>query len=167
MNHPSLKAEWTEDFLRITAVFELPGGRSCKIGFVQGVVKSPAFGLLSDIKVDDQIEVRTGLFNLRKEAMSARDKGIGSELLAWFEHEMGTHGVQEIHGNLVPETPDKLEWLIEWYRKRGYQFHPGETAGSWSPPKTAGVVSKRIPIRSPYESRALGKVILDGGPGEP
>lgn len=144
MNNPNLKAEWTEDFLSITAVYELPCGRSCKIGFVQGVVESSEFGLLSDIKVEDQIEVRTGLFNLRKETMSARGKGIGSELLGWFEHEMGTRGIEEIRGNLVPETPEKLAWLIEWYRKRGYEFHPGETAGAWVPPGSFGVVFKRL-----------------------
>jgi hypothetical protein len=104
MGNPSLSAEWTDDFLRIDAVFKMPGGRSERIGFIQGSVESPGVGFLGDIKVEDQIEVRTGLFSLRKKMMPARRQGIGSELLEWFEHEMGTHGVEVIRGNFVPEN---------------------------------------------------------------
>ena len=33
--------------------------------------------------------------------MSARRQGIGTELLEWFEREMGTYGVGEIHAGIA------------------------------------------------------------------
>lgn len=166
MNNPiDFQVLWNGPQLHIIARYgQRPAWR---IGVVHGNVGEDGIGFLADIEIDKEIEVKGGFLGLGKRLVSLRGKGIGSKLLEWFEREMGTHGVEEIRGNLVPETPDKLEWLIEWYRKREYEFHSGETAGEWAPPQTAGVVSKRIPLRLPCESRALGKVILDGEPGEP
>ena len=144
MENPRLKVAWADDFLRINAVFELPGGRKENAGYVQGSVETPVIGFLSDIHVENQIEVRTGLFNLSKKTVSARGQGIGSDLLECFEREMREKGVVEIHGNLTPEVPDKQEWLIRWYQERGYEFHPGESVGAFVPPHTIGVVTKRI-----------------------
>jgi len=104
--------------------------------------------------VEEEFETRGGFLGLGKRKIRVRDMGIGSKLLATFESEMFDRGVTEIKGNLMPETPEKLDWLIQWYQKRGYDFTPGKTAGHWAPPGTCGVVSKTVIPQSADQKRA-------------
>lgn len=147
----ALSARWTDSLLQISARYGNSKGGAVEVGSIQGFIDGPGLGFRSDVKVLDQFEVASGLLKLRKSTISLRNRGIGSELLEWFEHEMGTHGVEEVRGNLVPESADKLEGLIGWYQKRGYQFHPGQSVGSFVPKKTAGMITKRIPVEDIQE----------------
>lgn len=146
---------WADSQLVIIALYGLNPTR--RIGQVKGNVEEGGIGFLGDIILKNEIKVPGGFLGLGKRKLQIRGKGFGKQLLDRFEQEMSSQGVAVIQGNLVPETADKLEWLIGWYRNQGYDFHPGETVGGWAPPQTAGFISKRIPLRSTYESRALVK----------
>lgn len=115
---------------------------SRRIGEAKGSIEENGVGFFADIFLENEIQVSGGFLGMFKKKIQIRGKGIGTQLLARFEQEMGKKGVVMIQGNLVPEEPMKLEWLIEWYRDNGYEFRPMETVGAWAPPNTAGVVSK-------------------------
>jgi hypothetical protein len=131
---------WVDSQLVLIAYYGSNPSRS--IGEARGSVEENGVGLLSDILLENEIEVSGGFLGMFKKKIQIRGKGIGTQLLASFEQEMDKKGVVMIQGNLVPEEPKKLEWLIAWYRDHGYEFRPGETVGAWVPPNTAGVVSK-------------------------
>ena len=101
-------------------------------------------GFLGDVCVEEEFETRGWFLGLGKQKIPVRDMGVGSKLLEIFESEMLERGIHEIKGNLKPESPEKLDWLIHWYQKRDYEFIPNETAGKWAPPGTSGVVRKLI-----------------------
>lgn len=115
---------------------------SRRVGEAKGSVEESGVGFLSDILLENEIEVPIGFHGMFKKKIQIRGKGIGTQILARFEQEMRKKGDVMIQGNLVPEEPKKLEWLIAWYQDHGYEFRPGETVGAWAPPNTAGVVSK-------------------------
>ena len=133
---------WADSQLVIIALYGLNLAR--QIGQAKGKIEEGKIGFLGDIVLENEIEVPGAFLGFVKKKLQIRGRGFGKQLLDRFEQEMSTRGVLEIQGNLVPETADKLEWLIGWYRNQGYDFHPDKTVGAWVPPGTAGVVSKRL-----------------------
>ena len=137
-----LRVLWSESLLIITAHYGQHPAQ--KVGEIKGAVDKNGIGFLGDIHLETEIRIPSGILGLSRTTIPIRGVGNGRRLLERFEQEMTSRGVLEIQGNLVPEKPEKQEWLIDWYRSRDYTFHPGETAGAWVPPGTMGIVSKRI-----------------------
>ncbi|MGB0991169.1 MAG: hypothetical protein ACPG32_01720 [Akkermansiaceae bacterium] len=134
--------DWTENSLMVKAYHPL--AVPTRIGEARGDILGNGTGFLGDVCVKEEFETRGWFLGLGKRKIGVRDKGVGSKLLEIFESEMLSRGVTQIKGNLTPEIPEKLDWLIQWYQKRGYDFTPDETTGVWAPPGTCGVVSKFI-----------------------
>ncbi|MCF6313933.1 MAG: hypothetical protein L3J39_15915 [Verrucomicrobiales bacterium] len=139
----NLEPNWADSLLVITAYY---GSKPARwIGQAKGSIEEGGICFLGDIALENEIVVPGGFLGMCKRKIQIRGNGFGKQLLDRFEQEMSKHGAGKIQGNLVPETADKLGWLIGWYRDLGYEFRPGETVGEWAPPDTAGIVSKVLP----------------------
>lgn len=134
--------DWADNFLIVTAHHST--AVPIRIGEAKGDILNDGTGFLGDVCVKEEFETRGWFLGIGKRKIRVREMGVGSKLLEIFESEMLNHGVSQIKGNLMPETPEKLDRLIQWYQKRDYDFIPDETTGNWAPPGTCGVVSKVI-----------------------
>lgn len=140
MDGVKIEADWIDDLLVVRA--RAQDGRS--LGGAKGVDEGIGRALLSDIIVEDRVEIRSGWFGLGKRVVSHRNRGVGSLLLEWFEWEMKARGILEIRGNLVPEGADKVTWLTDWYERRGYDLRSGQGCSSSVPPGSVGMIVKKI-----------------------
>ena len=143
MKELTLDVDWCDALVVIRA----RNGAGRSLGTIKGVIEAADWAMLSDIIVQDRIEVRSGWLGLRKQIVSYRNRGVGTKLLERFEKEMAARGIREIRGNLVAESGARPTWLIGWYERRGYEFRPEEHCGSWVPPDTQGMVIKAIEDR--------------------
>lgn len=115
-----------EDGLSISAYLgEIPVGRIKSVDNGDGTI------LLSDVDVNERIEVKRGMLarGIRRVLpdwgiVFPRRNGIGNELLERFIRACERAGKVEIYGNVTPDADAAQPFLRGWYESFGFAVSP-------------------------------------------
>lgn len=106
--------------------------------------------LLSDVEVDEKVEVKQGTVARLIRALFPdwgfifpRQHGIGTELLERFVRSCERAGVVEIYGNVTPDADRDYPFLSEWYGSSGFVVSPPDGRDECIPTKYKVIWRKR------------------------
>ena len=102
------------------------------VGTLVALIQSEREVSLRDLKVTDEIEtLRTPTipvlrwFKLKPSVVeSYRGRGIGRMMLEHFLKWCREMEIHEVHGLVVQNDLKRLPWILDWYRRCGFEVHP-------------------------------------------
>lgn len=106
----------------------LAGNR--EVGRLSAIIHPEREVFLSDLRVQDEVELPgKRAFVMRwlcrkQEAMSFRGRGIGSMILEHFLNWCRETEISVVYGSVVQNDLDVNPWLLDWYRRHGFQVSP-------------------------------------------
>ncbi len=63
--------------------------------------------------------------------LKLRGRGIGKKMLKLFIEKAKEEGAEHIAGLISPHEGSTVEYLVEWYKRRGFEVHEGKLGNFW------------------------------------